>query len=167
MALSTVVKLSVNSKLTRVGDLVSADAPLDYTATYRLATGTGLNQADLVFSDTNTLDASGTVDLDLNTLLDAVGQAANLARVKLLVVKAALANTNNVVVGGAIATQWVGPFGAAAHTSHVRPGGMACWCAPDAVGWPVVNGASDLLRIGNSAAGTPVTYDIVIVGSSA
>jgi hypothetical protein len=33
-------------------------------------------------------------------------------------------------------------------------------------GWPVVNGAADVLRINNAGAGS-ITYKIVLVGTSA
>jgi hypothetical protein len=39
--------------------------------------------------------------------------------------------------------------------------------APDATGYPVTAATGDLVTLTNSAAGTSVTYDVIIIGSSA
>jgi len=58
-------------------------------------------------------------------------------------------------------------FLAASDGISVRPGGLFCWAAPDATAVAVTAGTGDLLAIANSGAGTSVTYDVVIIGSSA
>lgn len=131
-----------------------------------LADGTGTGQANRVFSQTITLAASANQDLDLNgALVDALGGPAVFARVKAIAINARAANTNNVVVGAAAANGFVGPFGAATHTVAVPPGGQFVISHPGA-GWTVTAATADLLRVANSGAGTPVTLDIVIVGTS-
>lgn len=173
MALSSALMLSVNASQTLATDLggpITFPLTKSYSVSY--ATGTGAGQADLLYQDTNTLTASATLDIDLAGVLTTPvgGGLVTFARIKGLVVAAAAANTNNVIVGGAAATQFIGPFGAATHTIALRPGEfkvlIACGVA-DAVGYPVTAGASDFLRITNGAAGTSVTYDIVIIGCSA
>ena len=160
--------LAVRATMTESLDLKSRTSSLDFRRSLSLVNGVGAGQADKVYDDTNTLTASATLDIDLvGVLTDAFGATLSFARVKGLFVSADAGNTNNVVVGGAAATQWVGPFGAAAHTVSVRPGGFVAFASSDATGWPAVGGASDLLRIANGAAGSSVTYSIVIVGSSA
>jgi hypothetical protein len=150
-------------------DLETGQASLDYKKAIGLTAGTGAGQADRRWSDKRTLAASANEDLDLaGVLTDVFGQAITFARVKQLVVVAAAGNTNNVIVGGAATNTWVGPFGAATHTLAVRPGEAKVICsATDATAYPVTAGTGDLLRIANSGAGTPVTYDIFIVGASA
>src|SRR5439155_27040686 len=134
---------------------------LRYTRQIALATGTATGQADKVWSDTRTLTASATEDIDLTgTLIDAFGATLTLARVKGLVIFASSANTNDVVVGNASSNGWVGPFGAATHTLAVRPGGLLCLFAPGATGYTVVGGTGDLLHVANSAGGSSVTYDV-------
>lgn len=169
MPLSTQALISVKAFLSNTAaDLVVPSAAIAFESQVNLDTGTGLNAADKAYVDTNTLAASGTLDLDLaGSLTDALGAALTFARVKAIFLRAALGNTNNVVLGGAAATQFVGPFGAATHTISVRPGGFLAIMAPDATAWPVVAGASDFLRFANSAAGTTVTYDVLIIGASA
>lgn len=149
-------------------DLVLAQAPLAYAKSFSWSSGAAINQADRMFSDQRTIAASGTDDLDLTgtALQDALGGNLALARVKLIAVYAAAGNTNNVVIGAAAANQFVGPFGAATHMVALPPNGLFVATAPTAAGWAVTAGTGDLLRIANSGAGTSVTYDIVIFGSS-
>lgn len=133
----------------------------------QLLTGTGDGQADTVFTDTRTISASGSEELDLSgSLTDPLGGAAVFAEVAAIEVRAAAGNTNDVVIGGASSNAWVGPFGAADNTIAVPPGGVLVLNHPGA-GWTVTAGTGDLLQVANGGSGTPVTYDIVIVGRSA
>lgn len=129
-----------------------------------LANGTGSGQAQILFSDTRTLAASATENIDLaGSLVDAFGTTLTFAAVKVVKVCANAANTNNVVVGGAGANTLLGVFGAATHTIAVRPGGCFLWAAPQ-TGATVTAGTGDILLIANSGAGTGVTYDIYLIG---
>jgi hypothetical protein len=121
----------------------------------------------VAWGKTATLAASANEDLDLaGSLSAALGGSAVFVKVKAIQVTADEANTNNVIIGGAAATQFVGPFGAATHTVAVQPGGTFMVVAP-AAGWTVGAGASDFLRVANSAAGSSVTYKILVIGTSA
>jgi len=82
----------------------------------------------------------------------------------MLWVHASGANTNNVVVGGAAATQFAPFFDAVTDTFTVRPNGSFIAIAPDATGY-VASAGAKLIKIANSGAGTPVTYDILVVGN--
>jgi hypothetical protein len=169
MALTSSLSIAANASLTAALDLATGTVPLQVRKAVSLATGTGAGQADKVFSDRRTLAASGTEDLDLaGVLLDAFGAAITFARIKGIVISAAAANTNSVIVGAASATQWATLFNAAG-TVTLKPGGAFCALAgaADAVAWPVTAGTGDLLKIANSAGTTTVTYDIVIIGASA
>ncbi len=169
MPLSTQVLLQVSAFLSNTSaDLVVPSANASFGAQINLDNGTGANAADRLWLDSNTLGASANTDVDLaGNLTDALGQALTFARVKAIFVRAASGNTNNVVIGGAAANQFVGPFGAATHTLSVKPGGLFAAVAPDATGWAVTAGTGDLLRFANSGAGSSVTYDVMIVGASA
>ncbi|WP_457028103.1 hypothetical protein [Kitasatospora sp. P5_F3] len=149
-------------------DLVTGRAPLDLDATISLGSGTGANQADMIWSDQRTLAVSATEDLDLaGVLVGAFGTTLTFARVKGIIVRAAALNTNAVVVGGAASNAFVNWVADTTDKVNVRPGGVFALFAPDAVGYPATAGTGDLLRIGNGGAGTSVTYDIVIIGASA
>mgnify|MGYP000488088098 CR=1 FL=1 len=69
-------------------------------------------------------------------------------------------------LGVFLAYGFVGPFGSATHTVALPPGGNLILTAP-ASGWTVTAGTGDLLRVANSGAGTSVTFDIIIIGTSA
>jgi len=171
MALDTVINLSVQAALTKAPTNLSVIDSALYSKAQRVAltTGTAAGQADRLYAATRTIAPSTNEDLDLaGVLLDEFGVAISLLRVKALFVQAALANTNNVVVGAAAATQWATLLNATG-TVTLRPdAGFIAWAGvADATGYAVVGGASDFLRVANSGAGTSVTYDIVIIGASA
>ncbi len=118
-----------------------------------------------MYTATRTLSASATEDLDLSGVLtDAFGATFTATEVMAIVVEAASGNTNNVVIGGASANHFVGPFGAAAHTLAVKPGQYLALI--DNQGWAVTAGTGDLLKVANSSSGTPVTYTITVIGRS-
>jgi len=169
MSLTATLRVQALADLVSALDLGSASAPLRKTYQAELGDGTGTGQANRIWHDQRTLAASANEDLDLaGSLLDALGGAFSLARVKGLIVAAAAGNTNNVIVGAAASNAWAALLGAT-HTLTVRPGAVvaAFAGAADPTGWAVTAGTGDLLRIANSGAGTSVTYDIVVVGASA
>jgi hypothetical protein len=162
--LTSNVRLQVQGVYQNTVGLASAQANIDKALLLAMASGTGANQADKIFSEL-AKSISGNYDVDLSgSLTDAYGTVIAFARVKLVAVFADSANPGNVIVGGAAATQWPGPFGAVAQTVAVRPGGAIILFAPDATAWPVVNAASDLLRFAPSA-GTCL-FDWVVIGAS-
>lgn len=168
MPLNTKLLVDLTADYTSALDLSTTENLLRYTRQISLATGTAANQADKVWSDNRTLAASASEDLDLaGSLTDAFGATLAFARVKGLIVYAAAANTNDVVIGGAGSNGWVGPFGAATHTLTVRPGGLLTLFAPGATGYTVTAGTGDLLHVANSSSGSSVTYDVVVIGASA
>jgi hypothetical protein len=162
------VGLTVQAAYSLAKDAATAQALYNFVRSVTLADGTGANQADKIYAKTRTILASQNEDLDLagGGLVDDLGVALTFVKVRGLFVAAAPGNTNAVVVGGAAATQWVGPFGAATHTIAVPPGMPFAIANADA-GWAVGAGTSDLLRVANGGAGTPVTYTIIILGTSA
>lgn len=168
MTLNSTLLVQANLSQVSALDLASTKFEPSIRKLVTLADGFGANQADRLFTDTRTLAASTTEDLDLaGGLVDAFGATLTLARVKGLIVVAAAGNTNNVQVGGAAANQFLNWVADATDKLNVRPGGVLALFAPDATAYAVTGATGDLLRIGNSGAGTSVTYDIVIIGASA
>ena len=138
---------------------------LQYNVANSFADGTGADQAQKLWTDQRTLGVSATEDLDLSGgVVDVFGTSLAFTKVKALVIKAAAGNTNDVVVGGAASNGLVTFFGAATDKVKVKPGGTLVLIAPDANGYAVTAATGDLLRVGNSAAGTSVTYDITVIG---
>ena len=166
MPLNTSLLLDLDATYTSPLDLSTTINTLGFTRQFNLATGTGAGQADKIWHDERTLTASSVEDLDLaGSLVDAFGTTLTFARVKGVVVYANPANTNNVVLGN-VTNGIVAWFGAATHTISVRPGGVFAILATDATTYTVTPGTADLLHVANSGAGTSVTYDVVVVGSS-
>jgi hypothetical protein len=162
--------LSVNffATLNNLLDLQSASSALSYAQSVGMSSGVGASQADRIFTDHRTIAASGTDDLDVNAggLLDPLGVVFTVVRLKLIVVKAAAANTNNVVMG--VGTNPITTIlGGTTPTLNIRPGGLLVLAAPDAVAYGVTAATADILRFANSGAGTSVDYDVVLVGASA
>ena len=165
MPLNTKVLLDLDADYTSALDLSTTENHLDFTRQIALATGTGANQADKIWHDERTLTASANEALDLaGVLTDAFGALLTFARVKGLLVYANPANTNNVLVGGAVSNAFVNWVSDATDVVVVRPGGLFATFAPDATAFAV--GTGDQLKVTNSGAGTSVTYDIVVIGSS-
>ena len=166
MALTTDLLVRLSAALTSPLDLVTAAAPLDLTTRIQLASGTGAGAADMLWSDTRTLAASATEDLDLAaSLTGPLGGTLTFAKVKLLYVTAAAGNTNDVVVSRAAAG--IPLFAATGDSLPVKPGGCLLWCAPNATGVAVTATTADTVTVTNSAGGTGVTYSIVVIGASA
>lgn len=137
--------------------------------TIRMVDGTLAGQADRVFSDRRTLTASSTEDLDLaGGVTDGFGNTITFARIKAIRVKAAVGNTNKVVVGAAGSNQWITLLNSTGTISLNKGGVFDAACGEtDSVGWVVTAATGDILKVANSGAGTSVTYDITIVGCSA
>ncbi|MFG1247620.1 hypothetical protein [Xanthobacter flavus] len=149
------------------------DTPTDRVVTHNVGLSTafadGLTdfKADRLWCDERTLSASSADSLDLaGGLTDSAGAAITFAKVRAIVVKAALANSADIVVGGAASNTFTGPFGGATHTVAVRPGGTLVLCAPK-TGWPVTASTGDILKILNGSGSAAATYQVAILGNSA
>lgn len=167
MALIASLSAKITATQTSANDLGTPTFDADLTFAKRLTSGTGADQADLIFCDERTITASSSEDLDLaGSLVDAFGATITMAEVVAIIITASAANTNNVVVGDATAP--VPLFGGTNPTFAVKPGGMFMVVAPNAAGlFTVGAGTTDDLKIANSGSGTSVTYKIMILGRSA
>lgn len=165
MALDTKLYLELVANYTGTSDLTTPSAPIAVKRQINLSSGAGANAADLVWADTRTVAASATDSLDLaGTLGGLLGGTVTFARIKGLIVAAAAANTNNVLITRPASNAV--PLLSAAGNIPVKPGGVFCWFDPSAAGVVVTAGTGDLIDFVNSAAGTSVTYDVVIIGAA-
>ena len=166
MPLDTKISVRVKATHTRALDLGTATLPLEKLVEIALATGTGTSQADYMFTDTRTIAASSNEDLDLAAALsDAFGTTLTFVKVKAILIKAADGNTNNVRVTRP-ASNGVPLFLAASDGLDVTPGGVFLFIAPGA-GVTVTAATGDLINVANSSSGSSVTYDVIIIGTSA
>jgi len=160
------VKLSIVGSYNGSNDLGTPKMDISEVDVVDLIQGTASGAADLMFSDERTLAASANESLDLaGSLVDPLGATLTFAKIKAIIVIAAAANTNDVVVGAA-ASPFVGPLGGTTPTISVKPGGFFAIAHPGA-GWTVTASSADLLKIANSSSGTGVTYKIILIGTSA
>ncbi|OGB94026.1 MAG: hypothetical protein A2Z31_00225 [candidate division NC10 bacterium RBG_16_65_8] len=168
MGQSGAVKVDLTSILTSALDLATAQAALTYLKSIALTDGTGADQADQVWHDQRTLGASATENLDLaGSLTNALGATVTFARVKAILVFAAVGNTNNVQVGGAASNGFINWVASATDIINVRPGGLFLLVARDATAYAVTAGTGDILKMTNSSGSTSVTYDIILIGATA
>jgi hypothetical protein len=170
MALDTpTLQLQIVSSLT--GTLLEGATPsfpLNQTWAAPLTTGVGLNNADKIYAASITLGISAGQDIDLaGVLFDPFGVALTFVKLKAIGLKAAVGNTNNVNVTRP-ASNGVPIFLAASDGFALGPGGIFLWVNPAAAGIATVTPATgDIIRVDNSGAGTAVTFDIVLIGTSA
>lgn len=164
-SLSAAVGYSQSSAL----DLGTANLPVSVRQAVQFASGTGAGMADVAFQDRRTLAASASEDLDLaGSLVGPFGATLTFAKVKGLYLKAADTNTNNVVFGAAGSNAWATLLNSTG-TITLRPGATALFFVgqAEASGYTVTPATGDLLHALNGGSGTPVTYDVVVIGTSA
>jgi len=158
--------VSVSAKLSGAPDVGTTAYRADLSKTLQILPGTATTgQADLLFSDTRTLAASGTENLDMTgVLISPLGTTVNAAEIVAIYVEAAAANTNNVVLFGAASNAFNGPLSGTTPKYAVEPGEGVLFTSKK--GWTVTAGTGDILLVANSAAGTAVEYTIVIIARS-
>lgn len=144
-------------------DVGSAEYPVKYRPNVTYSTGTGTGQVNAMFSDTRTLAASGTENLDLAAALtDAFGNTLTFTKIKAVIIKADGGNTNEVQVTRP-ASNGVPLFIAAGDGISLAAGDLFVFAG--AVGKTVTASTGDLLTITNSSSGTGVTYTIIVLGT--
>ncbi len=161
-----------NARLTLTGDLESAATLgsvshlLSYVNNPAFTNGVGANQANMIYAGTRTLAASANELLDLDSALNnAFGAAIVFTSIKGIIVVAAAANTNDVLVGGAASNAFINWVGDATDIVTVKPGGMFCLMAPTAAGYAITAETGDILKVANSSGTTGVTYDLILLGT--
>lgn len=167
MPLTSSIKLIASAIQTSSLDLGSAKFRPSISSTLAYADGTGAAAADRIFTDTRTLAASATENLDLaGVLTDAYGATITFARIKAVIVTAAAGNTNDVQFTRP-ASNGAPLFMAAGDGIALKPGAMFALADPGATGVAVTAGTGDILTVTNSAGTTGVTYSVMIIGASA
>lgn len=167
MTLTSNIKVSIKANQVKSVDLGDASFPLAEVFEMALASGTGAGCADVLFTDTRTLSASATENLDLAAALsDVYGTTLTYAELRAIVITAATGNTNDVQVTRP-ASNGVPLFLAASDGIPVPPGGIFLWGCPADGKITVTASTGDLLTVTNSSSGTSVTYSVTIFGTSA
>jgi hypothetical protein len=131
-----------------------------------MSNGVAAGQADRRYVAQLSIPASGTVTLNLSSLLDAFGGSISFLRLKeLYIALTTLSAAAAILVGGG--TNAITSF-LSAGTLTVRNGTVEyLGCCPDAVGYPVVPSTGDKLAFVNSDASLIAYTNVCLVGCSA
>ena len=152
MSLANVNTIDLNALL----DTLQIETGVDWTY------GTGINQANLLFHDSRSIDDTGeTLDLYTNAIAikDAFGNAVTMEAIKLLYLKNTHATLVLEVFGNTSLDLLI--MESTADAVLIQPGGFFLWVAPTAAG--IVTTTNEKLFIAAASTGT-VTYDIVAMG---
>lgn len=129
--------------------------------------GQGANKAENIFHDQRTVTASATDSLDLSgSLTNKFGTTVAFTKIKGIIVFAAAANTNDVQVQGPASNGFINWILAAGDGIAIQPGGVFALVNPSSGGYAITAGTGDLLDFVNSAGGTSVVYDVIIIGET-
>ncbi|GGN40536.1 hypothetical protein FHR83_007014 [Actinoplanes campanulatus] len=165
--LKTVVTAQIDAVYKNVLDLGTPTDSFLKKTKIELSEGTGANSADRMFHDQRTINASSSEDLDLaGVLAGPFGNTLTFVELRAILISASSSNTNNVRVTRP-ASNGVPLFLAASDGIDIPPGGVFMWACPADGKVTVTASTGDLLTVANSSSGTSVTYDVVIIGTSA
>lgn len=157
------IQLSSSIAYQNALDNQTVNADLARIVAVELANGTGSGQANAMFSDYRALSSGASENLDLaGALTDAFGTVLTFTQIKALIFESDAANTVDITVGNHATAAFLGPFGAAAHTAAVRPGGLIVFAAPQ-TGWTVTATTADMIKVLAGAAN--VNYRVHIIGT--
>lgn len=162
--LSTSLTLNLTGTYNHALDLSTVKDSLPIRETDTLATGTSADQADLLFHDERTLNATSE-NLDLADLTDGHQETITIEKIKAIYVRVVTTTTlHTLTMGGATASAVASLFGATTDKHIIGPNGIYLnWNPGD--GWAVNTATAKLLRMD---AGThTVVYQIALWGASA
>jgi len=161
---------TLNSELRKEFDGRSARDPLSITNQLVLATGTGAEKANMIWSDYRSVASGIPDDLDLSGVLtSAFKDTVLFTKVRLIMIRNT-STESSLLVGAAASNPLASLFGATTHQIRVPPAGatypgLLVVTAPTATALAVAAGSADVLRIAHGAEGTTaITYHITIIG---
>lgn len=164
---TSTLQVILNSQFSKSQDLSTAKDILNFKRIFQISDGIGASKAESIFHDQRTLTASSSEDIDLNgILLDAFGVAIPFTKIKTMIFAAENSNVNDVLIGGAATNQFATMFSDITDELILRPGGLIVLHDPGANGYLVTPATGDLLKIANSAGGSSVIFDIIIIGET-
>jgi hypothetical protein len=157
MAISAIVTLNIdaNEEITSPGLTFTINTSSQFDPGF--AEGTGLNEVELAFSDTQTASSSSTATLTVLSLYDERGTVA-FSAVKLIYFKNRGPGT--AVVGGTL------PYSGSGDELILSPGAIALTCEPSADGYPIDTSSTALSTITVRADEDSETcaVDIILLG---
>jgi hypothetical protein len=151
-SLTATVGATVKATYTNTSlDVGSSNYQVNETFSTSFANGTASGQANVIWTDTRTINSSSNDDLDFaGSLTDAYGATLTFATIKAIIIKAAANNPNNLVL-------------ADDNSINIKPGGKFMLEAP-ATGFTVTASTGDKIRLTNPSTGA-ITYEIMVIGT--
>jgi hypothetical protein len=163
--LTAKVFLRITAEPVTTGDLQSVSAPLNYSKTWTFTSGAGANKVQQIWTDSRTLTASTSEELDLaGVLKNYAGETVTFTKIKLIYIVANSANASTLTVGGAASNTFINWVSDSSDSIVIRPDGAVLLMAPDATGYGVTASTGDLLKILNNSGSASATYSIMILG---
>ncbi len=165
--LSSKISVKYTGTLANAGTLSTASVSLSHTYSLDMANGTAINQADKVYQARRSVTAATTDSIDLSgALIDPLGAAVVFAEIVGIIIENKSATAGEILTIGGNINPFSTWLGAAAHTIKIGPRGFFALCNPALEAYAVTAGTADMLDV-NVAAGTAVSYDLLILGRSA
>lgn len=167
MDLAARLNLSLTGEQTNPLDLGTGSFQFAASLIKNLTSGTGADQADVLFTDERSLATGANEDLDVAAALaGAFGVAAVFAKLKGILILCSTANTTRLTISRP-ASNGVPMFAAASDAlAGLAAGGVFLLWDPSAAGFAAVTaGTGDLINIAN-ASGATATYKVVLIGTS-
>lgn len=166
---SSRVSLSVNASFDNLTAFPSNDA-ISQVISLIMSKGTGANQCTLFYTEQRALATTESVNLNMyapGTGVDAFGNPRALSSVKFLLIQnlAPVAGDVATIGGAATGPKWTSPFSNSTAGLVIRGGGLALLSAPDASGYAVAAGSSQLLSLVTSGNSAPITLNIFLFGN--
>jgi hypothetical protein len=157
------ISLTESATTSFTGVKASVTPTFSLNQSFTSGTGSGAIDVKWCIHDTVAASASDTVDL-AGSRTNEFGATVTFAKVKVIAVKAATTNTNDVWVGGAAANRF-NSFLKDSSVAVVRPGYMLMLWGPG-TGYTVTAATADKLLLKNSSGTTPVVFDFCAGGTS-
>jgi hypothetical protein len=163
MALNAQILLSILAHEADAGDISQTLRATPATYALALTDGTGANQAQVVWSDAQELNASGTTNIELPSATDDRGTVV-FSAIKAVYIR----NTGTTTIswrGLALPEKWTtGPLQVAEGDGvHIPAAGVLLLTNPSDSGWTVAAG-DDQIEIVNESGSAPASFEIVLIG---
>ena len=158
MGLTAQVLMSITAQEATSSNLATTMRTTPASYALMLTEGTGANQAQIAWSDVDTIDGNTGKELIVQALNDERG-VVNLSTVKAIYIR----NKSPTAVLGVSASNWSTLSPTLVPFNHrIQPGGALLVTNPGAGGW-TTGASSSLSLIGGATEGT-VNYDLVLIG---
>ncbi len=163
MDLTAQILLQIAAVETSTADLSATVTTTNVSRSLSFATGTGPGQAQLVWSDSRTIAASGTDTLDLADLADDRGTVV-LSAVKAIYIRNTGAAALNLSGVGPPEDWEAGPVKTPSGSLlEIPAGGMYLATNASAAGW-AVGSSPQLVTVINASTTAAASYDILLIG---